>query len=169
MKRIISFLFCVATLITFVHGTDLTVSAAAPTGSVPGNAMVKVSESTQQVADDLLLVITTYEEVVSARATRYTKNGSRTYTMINNSGQTLWTFTIEATYTITSGISSTCTSVTHSYQIYNSAWSYVRGSSYKSGNCAYGNAEFNRKLLGIVVETRNCDISLACDVNGNFS
>lgn len=169
MRRVISFLLCVATLISFVHGTSRTVSAATPDGSVPYNGMVKVSESTLQVSDDLFLVVTTYEEVVSTRATRYTKAGGKTYTFTNSNGEYLCTFTIEATYMITSGISSTCTAVSHSYEIYNSSWNYVSGSSYKSGNCAYGSAEFNRRLLGIVVETRNCDVSLACDVNGNFS
>ena len=169
MKRIVSFILCAAMLVILTCGTSSTANAATADEIVPCGETVTISESIQQVSDDLFLVITTYEKPVSARATRYTKTGGKTYTLVGNNGQEQWTFTMEATFIITSGISSTCTSVSHSYQIYNNDWNYVSGSSYKSGNCAYGSAEFNHKLLGIVIETRNCNISLACDVNGNLS
>ena len=169
MKRLLSFIVCFLMVCALIPVLSNNANAMSVEEAEAPSGFVKVSESVQQISDDFFLIVTTYEEPVLTRATRYTKSGIRTHRAVNADGNSLYTFTIEATYKITSGISSTCTSVTHSYQIYHSDWNYVSGSSYKSGNCAYGNAEFNRKLLGIVVETRSCDISLACDVNGNFS
>lgn len=169
MKRFFSIVFCFVLLSTLTLETSQKANASEAYDQAPFPHAVKVSEHTQPVSDDTFLTITIYEESISTRASRYTKTGASVYTLKNNSGASLWQFTVQGTFIITSGISSTCTAVSHSYEIYNTDWKYVSASSYRSGNSAYGNAEFIRKLLGITVETEGCSLVLSCDVNGNLS
>lgn len=66
-------------------------------------------------------------------------------------------------------ISQVDNSVSHSYKISDSAWQYDSGSSHKYGNRAIGNGKFIRKILFVTVETRECEVTLTCDNNGNLS
>ena len=130
---------------------------------------VLVSRTVEVQPDGSSIEILIYENSVSSRATTYSKSGSKTYNARNSAGEIQWSFTVNGVFTVTTGTSAVCTSASHSYSITNDAWNYVSGSSYKSGNKAIGNAEFNRKVLGIVIDTGTCTVTLTCDVNGNLS
>ena len=169
MKKYLSVVLCFILMTTVIFGAGSKVNAAIAEDVPPFPKAVIVSEHTQQVSDDTYVTDTIYEEPVYARASTYTKQGARVYTLRNSNGEALWQFTVQGTFSVTTGVSATCTNVTHSYEIYSTSWKNVSASSYRSGNSAYGNAEFNRKLLGITVETKGCSLVLSCDANGNLS
>ena len=150
-------------------GTGFKVNAVIPDNHSPFPQAVIVSEHIWQISEDTYITVTTYEEAISIRASTYTKKGACVYKLNNKSGEVLWQFTIQGTFSVMSGVSATCTNASYSYQIYADNWHYVGASAYYSGNSAYGNAEFNRKLLGITIETETCSLVLSCDANGNLS
>ena len=98
---------------------------------------------------------------------RSTKNGSKTCQHVV-SGSTVWEYTIEASFTYT-GSSSSCTSVSDSYTIYNSNWHLNSRYHWKSGNTAYGSVTMDHKILGVTVDSVTRDISLSCSANGTLS
>ena len=103
------------------------------------------------------------------RATTYTKTGSKYYILRNKNGAELWRFTVHGTFSVNSGVSSTCTGVSHSISITEDAWQNESASTSRSGNQAIGDATFIKKLLFITVETKGCHVVLTCDSNGNLS
>ncbi len=98
-----------------------------------------------------------------------TKTASKHFVLRNADGDELARFTLKGTFSINQGVSSTCTSASHTTSITDTAWSVKSATSSKSGNQAIGDAEFIRKLLFITVETKTCHLTLSCDKNGNLS
>lgn len=130
-----------------------------------------VSQETEYFSDGTSLTITIFEEKSSSlsRSTIYTKSGTKSYSLKNSDGDTLWTFTIKGTFSVTSGVSSTCTSTSYSTSNLSSGWGLDSASTYASSNNAIGDATFVHKTLFIVTETKNCHVVLTCDENGNLS
>lgn len=129
-----------------------------------------VSQTTEYFEDGSSVIISVYEDDMPAtRAGTFTKSGSKTYTMKNNSGKKLWSFTLNGSFSVNSGVSSSCTSSSYSSKIEDDAWSLKTASAVKSGNKAVGDATYQAKFLFIVTDTKSCHIELKCDVNGNLS
>ena len=126
-----------------------------------------ISQTMEQQADGSYILITVSQKVVSTRS--YRTSGTKTYSGINKDGVVMWQFMVHGSFTFSPGVNSTCTSVSHSYKISDSAWQYDSGSSHKYGNRAIGNGKFIRKILFVTVETRECEVTLTCDNNGNLS
>lgn len=162
MKRLIAVFLSVCTLATLLV---LPVAAESPLSE----SEILVSQSVEVLEDGFSIETLVYETPVHTRASTYKKSGTKVYNLRNSSGDILWTFKLSGTFTVTTGTSAVCTAASHTYTITNDSWNYVSGSSYKSGNKAIGHGEFNRKLLLITVETKTCDVTLTCDVNGNLS
>lgn len=165
MKRIISIFICLIVSIS----TLSTTSMAATTDDLPiTQDEIIISETIEKLDDDNYLVITVSQTLNKTRAAN-TVSGTKTYSGRNGDGEILWQFKVHGTFSVNPGVSSVCTDVSHSYNLPSSNWNYVSGNSYKSGNKAIGHGKFNRKILLIVVETRECDVTLSCDVNGKLS
>ena len=162
MKRIVTLVSC---LCVFVCLFCFTVSAE----TVEQENGILLSRSVEILPDGSSVEVLVYEDSVYTRASTYSKSGYKEYISRNAAGELLWTFKVTGVFKVVEGSSVYCTSASHSYSIVNNNWNFVSGSSYKSGNKASGNAEFNRKVLGIVVETDTCTVTLTCDANGNLS
>jgi hypothetical protein len=131
--------------------------------------MVLVSEEVAHLNGGLILVTTIHEQVAPSSRSTYTKSGSKTQTVRNSSNVALFSYTVHGVFTVNPGISATCTSSTASHTIHDSAWSLASSTASRSGNRALATGVFNRRLLGIVVETRTLDLTLTCSVNGVLS
>lgn len=85
--------------------------------------------------DYIETTITYYE--TNARAA--TKSGSKTSRYYNDDGDTMWSVTVNGTFTY-NGTTSSCTSVSRSTTAPGSNWSIKSSSCTKSGNCASATA-----------------------------
>ena len=134
------------------------------------NNLVLVNEETQYLGQGYFATVSIYENFVPILyTTAYTKSGSKVYTMRNKNGDVLWTFTLNGSFKVDSGKSSTCTSSNYSKKIINDSWSLKSASTSKTSNKAIGDATFQSKVLFIVTDEKSCHLGLICDKNGNLS
>ena len=105
---------------------------------------------------------------VNTAGSRSTVTKSKSTTYYNSSNTAQWKFTLKGTITY-DGSTSQCTGASSSVTIYNTAWSVYSKTASHSGNQATGNVTMQRKVLGIVVETKTRSLTLTCDKNGNVS
>lgn len=110
--------------------------------------------------------VTTIEEQPSFARTIHSKSATKTATIKNNSGTTVATCSISASF-IYNGSSSSCTSVTHNTSIVNTSWAFTTATSSKSKNTATGN--FTCKSTGLISNTIPTTITLTCSSNGTIS
>lgn len=166
MRRLFSVLLC---FIILISTYSLTASAATmeDQSTYPNNEIL-ISQEIKELSDGTSLVITVSQLPNTSRAVK-SVSGTKTYSGRNGDGVIMWQFKVHGTFSVNSGVSATCTAVSHSYSLPDDDWNYVEGSSYKTGNKAIGHGKFNRKLLFVTVETKECDVTLSCDVNGNLS
>lgn len=130
--------------------------------------MVLVSETVEYLEDGSSIITSVYEEVVMTRSNLYDKTGSKVYRYRNTDGVVLWTLTINGEFQVIEGASVTCTSARCSATIYDSEWECITKYASVSGNQAIAHGEFQRKLLGGVISSRNVDVILSCDPYGNL-
>lgn len=95
-------------------------------------------------------------------------SADKTKEYYNSSGTMLWKVVLKGKFTY-NGTSSTCTSASYSVTIYDNAWYKYSGNAYTSGNKALADVVMKQKFLGVVVATKNVNLTLACDKNGNLS
>lgn len=127
-----------------------------------------VSESVEYYEDGSMLVTAVYEVSVLTRTSLYNKAGRKVYEYREADGNILWAFAINGEFQVIEGASVTCTSARSSAAIYDSEWECVTKYAYVSGNQAIAHGEFQRKLLGVVISSRNVDVTLSCDPYGNL-
>lgn len=164
MKKI--FTLFMATITALLFGASAFVSAE--TSNNVGGTIV--SETTEYFEDGTSFSIIVCDETeVTPYASAYTKTGSKYYILRNKNGSELWRFTVHGTFTVNPGVSASCTKSSHSISITENAWQNKSASTSRSANKAIGDATFIKKLLGITVETKSCQVVLTCDNNGNFS
>ena len=100
---------------------------------------------------------------------RSSKSGTKRQDFYSSSDVLQWRVVLNGTFTY-NGTTSSCTSSSYSVTIYNNDWFKYSGNAYKSNNKAYDDVTMKRRgLLGIIVQTCNVNIQLACDKNGNLS
>lgn len=109
------------------------------------------------------------QEKSMARAGEQTVSGGRDVTFADPNGTLEWKYTLSATFSYVSGVSSTCTSASYTKTIYDNDWSFSNGSATKSGNTAYGKGHFTKKVLFITIKNYDIDISISCDKYGKLS
>ncbi|MBR6313329.1 MAG: hypothetical protein IKR49_01660 [Clostridia bacterium] len=97
-----------------------------------------------------------------------TKSETKTNEHHNADGSLAWKASITASFTY-NGTTASCTSVSKSTTIYNSAWKCTASSCSKSGATATGSFTFKYYLLGVPVKTINKTLTLTCDPNGNIT
>lgn len=159
------FLFIVLSL-TIINYKPLIVKA-----DKINNDYILISTDKIDLADGTYIIFTTYEAVnnTSTRSNVFTKKGQKVATNYNSDNELLWTYTLNATYKVTYGISTYYTSANYATDIKNSNWKFSDGDAYFSANTAYGVGVFKYKLLLITADTVDINLSLTCDVNGNLS
>lgn len=161
MKRLISIFCSVLLVLRFVP--NVSASELEKSGE-----LVLVSETVKCLEDGSSIITSVYEEVVQTRSNIYTKTGSKVDRYVSTEGETVWSLTVHGEFRIIEGASVTCTSASCSTAIYNDAWNCTRKSASPSGNQAVANGQFQKTLLGIVVDTENVNVTLSCDPYGNL-
>ena len=126
MKR----LFTISLIIMLVLCSAFCIPASA--------AEVEKTETTIEYLDNGDYIETTiiYFETNARVAT---KSGSKTSNYKSSSGATMWSVTVNGTFTY-NGTTSSCTSVSRSASATGSGWSIKSSSCTKSGNCASATA-----------------------------
>ena len=166
MKRMFT-LFTTVVLLA-VHFSCNTISVRAEANDIIHEEII--SETSEYFADgSSVTIIVTERSTAIEKASVYTKSGSKHYIFFNNDKVEVWRFSVNGTFTINPGISSTCTQDSYSITISDSTWENAAASTYHFGNQAIGDATFIKKLLLITIDTQNCNIVLSCDNNGNLS
>ena len=150
-------------------GTNVFASTLAETADTSADGVI-VNETIEYLPDGSSIVITVIDETsIMPLATTFTKTGSKVYSARNPDGVIMWQFTVHGTFSVNSGVSATCTAASHSINIVEDAWQNQSASTSRSGNKAIGNATFIKKLLFITVDTKDIQVTLTCDSNGNLS
>ena len=130
-----------------------------------------ISTSVERFEDGSYTVTTLWEEIpagVAPNAVTSTKTGSKTKEWYDSDGEVLWSFTLHGTFTYGSGTSS-CTGASYTHSEPGSGWSLDSASTRKSGNTAYGDAEFVKKFLFITVDSATVSLTLSCSPTGVLS
>lgn len=117
--------------------------------------------------DYIITTISEYDNALSARSAN-TKTGSKTAEYYNSNDELCWSFKITGTFSY-NGSTSSCTKVTSSYKIYNTAWKNPSTSVSKSGNKATGTITIKQYYAGVVISTKTRTLSLSCNKNGTLS
>lgn len=154
MKRI----FAAALIFTLIICSAFCTPASA--------AEVAKTETTIEYLDngDYIETTITYYETNSRAAT---KSGSKTSNYKNGDGVTMWSVTVNGTFTY-NGTTSSCTSVSHSTTAPGTNWSIKSSSCTKSGNCASATATATHKVL-LVSNDYTLTVNLYCSPYGILS
>lgn len=166
MKKFISIILSI-----MIVGNICSIATNASTGVINQESQKIISETVEYFDDGSSIVITVAESAntIITRANAYSKSGSKTYTAKNSSGEILWKFIVNGTFSVNTGVSATCISTSYSKSNLASGWSLKTGSSYASGSQAIGDGTFQHKTLFVVTDTKSCHVVLNCDANGNLS
>ena len=138
----------------------------------PSTIVINDGGTITYFADGSTLTISAVKNVDEpnlVRATTQTVTKSKDVTYKDKSGNLEWKYTLTATFSCESGVSSTCTKASYSTTINDNSWSFSNGSATKSGNVATGNGTFKLIILFITMNTYNINITLTCDKYGNVT
>ena len=164
MKKILISLFVILIFPLFFN-PKLSVNAQ----DAPNDELYLVNESIQCLNDGSYIIIKTYATPVCTKGGRSFLVGNKECSKIASDGSIICKYTLTGYFEIDFGVSSSCYDTTYSTIINSNNWSYQNISNYYSGNTAYGEGKFERKLLFIVLETVNINLSVTCDIYGNIS
>lgn len=163
MKRSIFMLLLVGCLmVSFV------VPAAASENTVNTDELA-VSSVNVEYLDDGSYLVTTIRESATPRGEVYSKRASKSVVLYNDDDEVQWIYTLVGTYTVETGVSAVCTDAYRSYEIFDFDWKETEHSEWYSGNVAYGESVFKKKVLFITTSTQEIHASMACDVYGGIS
>lgn len=115
--------------------------------------------------DGSYLVITI--QVTEARSTT-SKMGTKTYQHYGSDGTVQWQAVLRGIFYY-DGTTSNCTSSVCDVTIYNSEWYTASKNVKTSGNSALAYLTMERTRYGVVVDSKQINMSLSCDANGNLS
>lgn len=166
MKKFLSIFLTIVVLISLFSFT----ASATTYDGLAENEMV-VSQTTEYFEDgsSITTTITQYVSDVSTLATTKTVSGSKTRTVKNADNEVLYKFKINGTFSVTVGVSATCTAVSCSASDLASGWSLDSSITSKAGNTANAMGIFKKKVLLITTQTVETPVSLSCDANGTLS
>lgn len=100
---------------------------------------------------------------VSFFAAQSVKSGSKNYSYYNNSDELAWVFRVHGAFTY-DGSSAEATDADYSYSIYDSDWSFVKGSASYSDATATATGSFKRLLI-----PNSVTLTLTCSPSGKLS
>lgn len=166
MKKFLSIFLTIVVLISLFSFT----ASATTYDGLAENEMV-VSQTTEYFEDgsSITTTITQYVNDVSTLATTKTVSGSKTRTVKNADNEVLYKFKINGTFSVTVGVSATCTAVSCSASDLASGWSLDSYTTSKSSNKANATGVFKHKVLFVTNVTQEVSGTLACDANGTLS
>jgi len=95
-------------------------------------------------------------------------NGHKTTTCKSSSGKTLWSVTVNGTFTY-NGSTSSCTSASVSTSVVDGSWKIASKSSSKSGNTAKATATAHCYLNGNIIDRQTKTVTLKCSASGKLS
>lgn len=151
MKKIVSILLSLVTLLS----VSLTVLAADTPQTMTNREVITFDNG------DYATIETIIDDVSVMSNERASRSSSKTYTYRNSAGSTLWSFTLKASFSYNG--SSSVTRASTSYSISNSSWSCDDHYATESGNTAYGYGSFSSSI-----QSKDVELSLTCDKNGNI-
>ena len=93
---------------------------------------------------------------------------SVTYHYLDANGVILWSATLTGTFYY-DGTVSYCTNSSCTTSVQHGNWSETANTPSYAGNAAFASVTMVRKVLFIVVQTENLNLTLTCDANGNVS
>lgn len=131
--------------------------------SISATTLTETSIEMLDNGDYIETIITYYD--TNTRAA--TKSGSKTSNYKNSDGDTLWSVTVNGTFTY-NGTTSSCTSVSRSASAYADGWSIKSSSCSKSGNCATATATATQRIL-IATKDYTMTVNLYCSPYGILS
>ncbi|MCI8508710.1 MAG: hypothetical protein HFJ06_09145 [Lachnospiraceae bacterium] len=166
MKKIITILSFAALLLFLAPAACVHASAA----QLKTEALVSSTTTQLENGNSIVTEITvsTNDTGISTFATAKTKSGKKTVTYRNSKGNALWSFSISANFSY-NGSSATCTSVSTSKTINDTAWKLSNITKSKSSNVAKGSVTAKECLLGIPFNIVTENLQLKCSANGTLS
>ncbi len=132
-------------------------------------SMADYSGNTQSIVyfEDGSYLVTTItadaQSAIDGRATVNTKSGTKHQDYYNSSRELVWTFRVHGTFSY-DGQSARATFADYSYDVYDSAWSFKRGSASYSGATATASGSFAFDLI-----PTSASVSLTCSAKGVLS
>lgn len=119
-----------------------------------------------QKLDDGSYVVVTIEydqaqDGISYLTSKSITSGTKKYTYYDSSNKLLWEFRVHGTFTY-NGVTATATGASYSYDIYDSAWSFVKGNATYSGATATGTFKW-------LLFSYDTTVSLTCSPDGVLS
>lgn len=108
------------------------------------------------------------DHTIKQRAASSTRSGKKTVTYKSKSGSSLWSVTINGTFSY-NGNSSSCTKSTVSATSYSSSWKIGSKSASKKGNKATGTATGKQYNGSISINSISQSVTLTCNKNGVLS
>ena len=87
----------------------------------------------------------------------------------NSGGEVEWIYTLYATFSYLTGVSSVCTHAYYEQTIYQGNWTFSNGAATKSGNTARGTGNYIKKFLFITSKDIDIDLTMTCDKYGNVT
>ena len=155
----------IACLMAFVLFT----MCVCPINAVDAGA-VEANESKIIYFDDgSYIEISGVRQIDNTSRAAQTKIGEKDITYTASNGDVEWQYTLTGYFSYDPGVSSTCTYATYSNNISNTNWSFSDGAATRSGNTAYGDGLYIKKVLFVKVKEYIVDISISCDSYGNLS
>lgn len=160
-------IFCFAMLLFFALPTAyISASAAEPQTQSRISTTITQLENGDSIVVELMTPVN--DNVVSTYATTKSTSGSKTIKYRNSKGSVLWSFTLSANFSH-NGSSATCTSVSTSNQVNDTAWKLSNITKSKSSNMAKGSVTAKERCLGIPIKTVTENLQLKCSANGTLS
>lgn len=157
MKKLQQFL--TLTLVLCISAVSLMIPAAAAgkndgpqvTGFEDGSYMITTIEY-DQTQDEAVLF-----------AAQSVKSGTKNSEYYSASDELVWVFRVHGTFTY-DGSTAKASAATYSYDIYDSSWSFVKGSASYSGAAATATGSFKLLLL-----PNSVTLTLTCSPTGKLS
>ena len=163
MKKSIFVLFLLSCLLF-----SLTLPAAAAEATANTDELA-VSSVTVEYLDDGSYLVTTIKESATPRSDVYSKRGGKEIILYNDDDEIQWIYTLYGIFTVETGVSAVCTEAYHAYEIFDFDWKETEHSEWYSGNVAYGESVFKKKVFFITTSTQEITAHVACDAYGGIS
>ena len=164
--KFIRIVVCFVFLLGFLAGAGVPFAQATENPSEYGEI---INQEVIPQDDGGVIIVTTYRDIVLPYAMSYQQVGTKRLIGRNASGVAQYEFILHGTFEVTRGVRSVCINASHDYEIYNSDWRYISGTSHFNANKAFGDATFKEVVDFITGQTVDVDLVLTCDENGNLS
>lgn len=129
-----------------------------------------VSTTTEVLEDGSYIVTEVYGSKTNenSRSNLYNTAGEKVVTKYSALNAVMWTYTLTAEFVVNEGVDVICSNAGYSYNIKDITWEFYDGEAMWRDNIARGVGTFECTILFIQAQVVNIDITLSCDVYGNF-